>query len=85
MIRLAYGSIADLAMVPMQDVLGLGSWARFNIPGVGDGNWKWKLLPEQLGEAPVAMLHDMAEVFGRLPWQKEAAELENAEDAPMPD
>lgn len=84
MIRLAYGSIADLAMVPMQDVLGLGSWARFNIPGVGDGNWKWKLLPEQLGEGPVAMLHDMAEVFGRLPWQKEAAELENAEDAPMP-
>ena len=79
MIRLAYGSIASLAIVPMQDVLGLGTWARFNIPGLVEGNWKWKLLPEQLGEAPVAMLHEMAEVFGRLPWQKQAEEMDDAQ------
>src|SRR5262249_12438656 len=43
LIELAYASPASLAIVPAQDVLGLGSGARMNRPGVTDGNWHWRL------------------------------------------
>jgi 4-alpha-glucanotransferase len=47
-IRLALSSPASLAMIPLQDVLELGSEARMNIPGRAGGNWGWKLEPRQL-------------------------------------
>jgi len=43
MLRLALGSPADLAVIPMQDILGLGSEGRMNTPSVGRGNWEWRL------------------------------------------
>ena len=44
MIRTAYASVADLAVIQMQDFLGLGSEARMNIPStIGGGNWAWRL------------------------------------------
>jgi len=43
LIRAACASVAQLAVVPMQDLLGLGSAARFNTPGTVKGNWSWKL------------------------------------------
>jgi 4-alpha-glucanotransferase len=43
LIRLAFSSPARLAMVQMQDVLGLGSEARMNTPGSSTGAWKWRL------------------------------------------
>ena len=78
MIRMAYASVADVAIVPMQDVLGLGSWARINTPGLVEGNWGWKLVPEQIQEQSAQTLRDLAEIFGRLPWQAEAVEQEEA-------
>jgi 4-alpha-glucanotransferase len=48
MIRAALGSVADTAIVPAQDLLGLGSQARMNQPGTSSGNWRWRLLPNQL-------------------------------------
>jgi malto-oligosyltrehalose synthase/4-alpha-glucanotransferase len=45
MIRLAYASVAGLAIIPMQDVLGKGSSARMNTPAVTQNNWKWRLQP----------------------------------------
>ncbi len=42
-IRMAYTSVADVAIVPMQDVLGLGNEARMNVPGRPDGNWSWRM------------------------------------------
>lgn len=49
LVRLALSSHARIAVVPMQDVLGLGSEARMNNPGtVGNGNWQWRLEPGQL-------------------------------------
>ena len=42
MIRLAMSSIADSVVVPLQDVLGLGSDARMNSPGRAQGNWSWR-------------------------------------------
>ena len=53
LIRLTYLSQADTVILPLQDVLGLGSEARMNIPGTADGNWCWRLAPGML-TAPVA-------------------------------
>ena len=41
-------SVADLAIIPMQDYLGLGSEARMNIPSTLGDNWKWKLLKGEI-------------------------------------
>jgi 4-alpha-glucanotransferase len=51
MIRAACASVADTAIHPMQDVLGLGGQSRMNLPGVGEGYWEWRfswnqVLPE---------------------------------------
>jgi len=48
MIRTAMNSIAQLAIVPLQDVLGLGSEARMNVPGTVNGNWTWRFRSERL-------------------------------------
>jgi len=48
LIRLALSSPARLAMVQAQDVLGLGSEGRMNLPGIAAGAWKWKLTPGAL-------------------------------------
>ena len=48
MIRAAFGANSNLAMVPMQDYLGLGSEARMNIPGTSSNNWRWRLRVSQL-------------------------------------
>ena len=44
-IRLLYHSLANHAIVPLQDVLGLGNEARMNVPGKADGNWGWRVNP----------------------------------------
>jgi 4-alpha-glucanotransferase len=66
LIRLAHASPSQVAMVQMQDVLGLGSEARMNTPGRASGAWKWRLdrLP---GTAPARRLRDVTEAAGRLP------------------
>jgi 4-alpha-glucanotransferase len=48
LIRLAYSSVANQAIVPLQDVLGLGSDARMNTPSVAEGNWSWRYRQEAL-------------------------------------
>lgn len=48
LIRAALGSVGELAIVPMQDVLGLGSEARLNTPGTATGNWSWRLSEDAL-------------------------------------
>ncbi|MEM7351069.1 MAG: 4-alpha-glucanotransferase [Acidobacteriota bacterium] len=67
LIRLAYTSVADLAIVPLQDVFGLGSEARMNTPGTTRGNWTWRLEPDWLDARRAQWLRDLAEVSGRLP------------------
>jgi 4-alpha-glucanotransferase len=60
LIRMAYGSQAAVAIVPAQDVLGLGSEARMNTPGRGTGNWSWRLEPGQLTSAHAERLRALA-------------------------
>lgn len=66
MIRLAFSSQAAIAVAPMQDYLGLGSEARFNIPGTTLENWRWRLRREQLHpgflEGVREMVHDGSRV-----------------------
>jgi len=66
-IRAAQSSASDLAIVPMQDVLGLGSEARMNTPSLHGGNWKWRLAPEQFTAEAIAKLAHLADVTDRLP------------------
>ena len=65
LIELAYGSRAALAIVPAQDVLGLGSEARMNRPGRTEGNWRWRLEPGALTPALARRLRGLAEQHGR--------------------
>jgi 4-alpha-glucanotransferase len=65
LIELAYESPAELAIVPAQDVLGLGREARMNRPGVTDGNWRWKLERGALTSALARRLRRLAERHGR--------------------
>jgi 4-alpha-glucanotransferase len=65
-IRAALGSVADTAIVPAQDLLGLGSYARMNRPGTVGGNWRWRLVPGQLTLDTARKLAMMAETYGRV-------------------
>jgi 4-alpha-glucanotransferase len=67
MIRAAQGSPASLSVAPLQDVLGLGSEARLNVPSVKTGNYRWRFQPGALTPAFAAKLAAMAEVTDRLP------------------
>ncbi len=67
LIRAAYTSVADVAIVPLQDLLGLGSRARMNFPGRPRGNWAWRARGEDLDAGVAARLRRLAEVAGRLP------------------
>jgi len=67
LIRLALASVCDLAVVPHQDLAGLGSDCRMNTPAVGDGNWRFRITPAMLGEGIQARLFDLIETYGRLP------------------
>jgi 4-alpha-glucanotransferase len=66
-IRAAQSSVADLCLIPLQDVLGLGSNCRMNTPSQNNGNWKWRFAPEQLTPEVIAKLAHLAEVTDRLP------------------
>ena len=60
-----WASVADLAVVPVQDVLGLGSEARMNTPGAEAGNWGWRMTPAQLDALPLDWLRSLSETYGR--------------------
>ena len=67
LIRLAFASRACLAMVQVQDVLGLGSDARMNTPGRAGGSWRWKLERGALTAEVAKRLREATEEAGRLP------------------
>ena len=66
-IRAAQCSPADLSIIPLQDVLGLGSEARMNTPSVYGGNWRWRFDPSRLTSELAAKLALLAEMSDRLP------------------
>ncbi len=66
LIRSILTSVADYAIIPMQDVLGLGSQHRMNTPSTGEGNWAWRLRQEQLDGRTAAHLRRLTLLSGRL-------------------
>ena len=65
MIRLVLGSVADTVIVPLQDVLGLDSRARMNIPGKPKGNWEWRFRSSQLSAAVKDTLAELTATYAR--------------------
>jgi 4-alpha-glucanotransferase len=63
-LRVLFASVADLVISPLQDMLGLDSRARMNVPGTAGGNWNWRV-----GSVPAAAtakaLRSLTEMFGR--------------------
>ena len=66
MIRLAMASVAKVAIIPMQDVLGLGPEARMNRPARTRGNWLWRMRKDQATAALAKDLKKMVEIYGRI-------------------
>ncbi|HEX3034110.1 MAG TPA: 4-alpha-glucanotransferase [Thermodesulfobacteriota bacterium] len=64
-IRLAMSSIANTVIFPMQDILGLGEEAKMNLPATANGNWQWRLKPEQITPSVVEKLREITEIYGR--------------------
>lgn len=73
MIRTAYQSVADLAIIPMQDFLGLGSEARMNTPSTVGENWRWRLDKNGISDQLIKKIKAFTKRYGRL---KEDIELD---------
>ncbi len=67
LVRLAQASVAHMAVVPLQDLLGLGSAARMNRPGQPGGNWQWRVRAEELTDDLAARVARMTRLYGRAP------------------
>lgn len=65
LIQCALASVARLAILPMQDFLGLGQGHRMNTPGTTEGNWSWRFDWDQLTSDRVAMVRDWIRLYGR--------------------
>jgi 4-alpha-glucanotransferase len=66
MIRAALGSVASLAIVPMQDLLGLNGDHRMNLPGTAEGNWKWRFSWDQVEPDLAERMRRRVAMYGRL-------------------
>ena len=65
LMRSALASTANTAIVPLQDVLDLGSEARMNTPGAQEGNWTWRARAEQIDVSRGACLAELTLAYGR--------------------
>jgi 4-alpha-glucanotransferase len=64
-IRLALSSVANQAIIPLQDILNLGADARMNTPGKAEGNWGWRYRPDALNSEYSIRLRDLVMIYGR--------------------
>jgi 4-alpha-glucanotransferase len=64
-IRAVLASVANTAIVPLQDVLGLGAAARMNLPNSTEGNWSWRFKTQALTNEIAARLKELTELYGR--------------------
>jgi 4-alpha-glucanotransferase len=65
LLRLAWESVAALAIAPLQDLLNLGNEARMNVPGRGGGNWRWRCTEEMLSTGAFEWLRELTNTSGR--------------------
>ncbi len=67
LLRMTWGSVAVVSVAPLQDVLGLGTEARMNVPGVAEGNWGWRVQPHQFAGGVIEKLRDWTVRYNRVP------------------
>jgi 4-alpha-glucanotransferase len=67
LVKCVLASVADYAIIPMQDLLELPSTGRMNVPGVAGGNWSWRCPPDAFSAKLAAKLARATELYGRLP------------------
>lgn len=84
MIELALRSPANLAIIPAQDILGLGARARMNTPGTDRGNWRWRLHPRALNDALADRLRTATLEAGRGPTSTQPARRDSRARAVEP-
>jgi 4-alpha-glucanotransferase len=65
LIKLVMSSVADMVIIPMQDILGLEENSRTNLPASSEGNWRWRLVPERLSPLITKKLSEMTRIYGR--------------------
>ncbi|MFC2135788.1 4-alpha-glucanotransferase [Bacteroidota bacterium] len=65
LIRLAYSSIANIVMIPMQDILNLGTEARMNMPSKPDGNWNWRFTWDQIQGGLADKYKELVKMYDR--------------------
>jgi 4-alpha-glucanotransferase len=66
LVRAALASVASLAVVPFQDLVGLGTDARMNLPGTARGNWEWRCTREMFFTDIAVKIHELTKLFGRI-------------------
>ena len=71
LIRTALSSVAELAIIPIQDYLCLGNEARMNAPSTLGDNWKWRLTKNQISETTLYHMREVTRIYGRLAKEKE--------------
>lgn len=84
LIRTAYASVADMVVIPMQDILNLGSEARMNFPGKLGGNWTWRFDWNQVNESIPKLYKEMTELYDRPP-KKEKSDDPHTSKEFLPD
>jgi len=67
LVRLAFSSVADIAVAPMQDLMRLGTDARMNYPSRPSGNWQWRYREGMFTSEIVRFLAELAHLYGRTP------------------
>ncbi|WP_020470492.1 4-alpha-glucanotransferase [Zavarzinella formosa] len=65
LVTMAWGSVAEIAITPLQDLLNLGSEARMNIPGIATGNWEWRVRNGAFTGEMIASLRAKTELYHR--------------------
>jgi 4-alpha-glucanotransferase len=65
LLRLAWSSVAALAIAPLQDILNLGNEARMNQPGRAEGNWRWRYTEDMLSESALQSLQELTHSCAR--------------------
>jgi 4-alpha-glucanotransferase len=65
MIRLAWSSVAQMAIIPLQDLLRLGSESRMNLPGTIGDNWRWRFTWDQITEEMGEEISKMSKIYRR--------------------
>ena len=64
-IRVVWASVADIAIAPIQDLLGLGTTGRLNLPASESGNWQWRMAAGAITGDVVTRLKELTELYGR--------------------